>query len=312
MWSALASAEISLLMWALAALIVWTASHVLLGWMRQAQNEWEWDFTKLRHVMLGAATFGTALSVAVPLGLAGEALSFPVGYHPWWALALWLGGIAVITLLAIVPVWREDIVTAAGAGVFLGLVMSALQGGWLMAVGFRPGLQWNVVFIVAAGLVAGAGCGTAMALAFPYGERARDYRYSWRITAAGLIGLAFLASFALMLYAADLPLQVGSIYRHELPGSVISLLGGALMPIVLVLMVLDLEARRRQRRRRARHQRQGGESAFAESMMMPMEPPAYRGRGGGASYGSGRVPSGRYVPPVDLEAPVEPRPPREA
>jgi hypothetical protein len=273
------SAESSLLMWALSALIMWMAAHVLLGWMRQAQEEWEWDLARLLQVGVGGFTFGTAVSVAIPLGLAGEAISFPVGYHMLMALALWLGTVVLVTLLALVPVWREETASATGAGVLLGLLITGLQVAWITAVGFRPGVQWDPVFIGAAALLSSCGLGTAMSIAFPYGDRARGYRYSWRIAAAGLMGLSFLAGYALLLVATDLPTQIGSVYRHDLPGSAISLLGGGLMPLLLALMVYDLEARRRARRRSLRNRRHGSNSVFAGESVMPsmdLQPAMYR------------------------------------
>ena len=211
------SVESSLLMWALAALIVWMAAHVMLGWMRQAQEEWEWDLGRLRQVAIGAVTFGTALSVGTPLGLAGEALSFPIGYEPLAALGLWSSTVLVVTLLALVPVWREEGASAAGAGVLLGLLMTGLQVAWILAVGFRPGIQWDPVFIGAAALVSAAGSGTAMAIAFPYGDRARTYSYSWRIAAAGLIGLSFLAGYSGIATVFPGYLKASSAFRTFRP-----------------------------------------------------------------------------------------------
>jgi NO-binding membrane sensor protein with MHYT domain len=287
------SLQSSLLMWALAALIVWMAAHVMLGWMRQAQEEWEWDWGRMRQVLLGSATFATALSVAIPLGLAGEALNYPLGYKPLWALGLWLGAVLAVTLLAVVPVWREEGASAASAGLLLGLLVTGLQVAWMLAAGFRPGIQWNLAFVGAAGLVSAAGTGTAMALAFPYGERARRYRYSWRIAAAGLIGLSFLAGYALVLYAADLPTQIGSAFRYELPGNMISLIGGGLSPIVLLLMVMDLETRRRQRRRQWRSRRRGEPSSYgADSTSMDMQPSRFLMQGPGTG-----APDPESVPP---------------
>lgn len=276
------SAESTLLMWALSALIVGLSAHVLLGWMRQAQEEWEWDLTRLVQVSVGGVTFGTALSVSIPLGLAGESISFPVGYHLVAALLLWLGAVALVTLLALVPVWREEGASAMGAGVLLGLLITGLQVAWITAVGFRPGVQWDPVFIVAAAVLSAGGLGTAMSIAFPYGDRARRYRYSWRIAAAGLIGLSFLAGYALLLVATDLPAQIGSVYRHDLPGSVISLVGGGLMPLILLLMAYDLEARRRARRRSLRNRRHGSSSVFSGESVMPsmdMQPAQYLAHG---------------------------------
>ncbi|MFO1285350.1 MAG: hypothetical protein U1F49_01650 [Rubrivivax sp.] len=124
------------------------------------------DFGRVRQVALGGAAFGTALSVAIPLGLAGEALGFPLGYNTAFAVGLWLGAIVVVSLLSLVPVWREEAVSAAGAGVLIGLAITGLQVGWMLAVGFRPGMQWQMAFIVAAALVSAGGAGTAMAIAF--------------------------------------------------------------------------------------------------------------------------------------------------
>lgn len=304
MTSSQVSVESSLLMWALAALIVWMAAHVLLGWVRQAQEEWEWDFGRFRQIVIGGATFGTALSVAIPLGLAGEALSFPIGYEPLAALVLWVGTMLFVVLMALVPVWREEGASAAGADVLLGLAMTGLQIGWILAVGFRPGIQWDKAFIGAAAVVSAAGTATALAIAFPYGARSRRYSYSWRIAAAGLIGLSFLAGYALLLFAADLPTQIGSVYRYELPGSMISLLGGGLLPIVLLLMVMDLETRRRQRRRQARSRRRGEPNAY-ESVMQPMEmqPARYRRRSAGTLPDVARAAPPAQAAPADAGLP---------
>lgn len=297
------SLQSSLLLWALAALIICLGSHVMLGWMRQAQEEWEWDLGRLRQVAISGITFGTAVSVAIPLGLGGEALSYPIGYRPMWALGLWLGTMMLVTLLALVPVWREESASATGAGILLGLLVAALQVGWVFAAGFRPGVQWKVAFVGAGALISAAGMGTAMALAFPYGERARSYRYSWRIAAAGLMGLSFLAGFSLVLYAADLPTQIGSAYRYELPGGLLSLFGGALVPTVLALMAMDLETRRRQRRRQWRSRRRGelttssyGTSESGMSMLEP-EPSRFLMQGPGRGIAPTAAPAGVNPPP---------------
>lgn len=301
------SLQSSLLLWALAALIICLGAHVMLGWMRQAQEEWEWDFGRLRQVAISGVTFGTAVSVAIPLGLGGEALSFPIGYRPLWALGLWLGTVILATALALVPVWREESASATGAGILLGLVVSAMQVGWVFAAGFRPGVQWDPIFVGAGALVSAAGTGTAMALAFPYGERARNYRYSWRIAAAGLMGLSFLAGFSLVLYAAGLAMQIGSAYRYELPGSMLSLFGGALVPTVLALMAMDLETRRRQRRRQWRSRRRGelttSSYGTSESGMSTFEPEPSRF----LMQGPGRGMAPPSTPPT-----AEPSPPAAA
>lgn len=300
MYSHSSTIESSLLMWALSALIVCMAAHVMLGWMRQAQEEWEWDFARVRQVLVGSTTFATALSVSIPLGLAGEAVSFPIGYSRLAALALWLGAIFGMTLLALIPVWREEGASAAVAGVLVGASMTGLQWAWMMAVGFRPGVRWDPVFIAIAAAVSAAGVGTAMAIAFPYGDRARRYTYSWRIAAAGLVGLSFLAGYALLLYSADLQTQIGSVYRHELPGTMISLIGGGLVPMALALLIMDLENRRRQRRRLWRARRRGELGpGYGDDSMMPgteSQPPRYQPDSRGHTADAAVVPAHAQAP----------------
>jgi hypothetical protein len=306
------SLQSSLMLWALAALIICLGAHVMLGWMRQAQEEWEWDLGRLRQVAISGATFGTALSVAIPLGLGGEALSYPIGYERLTAAGLWLGAVLLVTLLAVVPVWREESASATGAGILLGLLVTALQVGWVLAAGFRPGVQWKLAFVGAGAIISAAGMGTAMAMAFPYGDRARSYRYSWRLAAAGLVGLSFLAGFSLVLYAADLPTQIGSIYRYELPGGMLSLFGGALVPIVLALMAMDLETRRRQRRRQWRSRRRGewnasyGHSNDSTLSTMDIEPSRFLMQGPGRGAPAPRPPMAAPAAP-NVAPPVAPQ-----
>ncbi|MFO1285351.1 MAG: hypothetical protein U1F49_01655 [Rubrivivax sp.] len=114
------------------------------------------------------------------------------------------------------------------------------------------------------------------------------------MAAAGLIALSFLAGFALVLYAADLPTQIGSVYRHELPGGAISLIGGGLLPILLLLLVMDLETRRRQRRRQWRQRRRGepAASTYGDSMLP------------GTDSQPSRYPSRSHAAPGQVSAPA--------
>jgi hypothetical protein len=123
------------------------------------------------------------------------------------------------------------------------------------------------------------------------------------------MGLSFLAGYALVLYAADLPVQIGSVYRYELPGAMLSLFGGAVLPVVLLLMAMDLEARRQQRRRQWRERRRGGMPASnygTDSVISPMdmEPSRFLMHG----PAPGRLPP-ELEPPSQAPPQADPQPP---
>jgi hypothetical protein len=154
----------------------------------------------------------------------------------------------------------------------MAVVVTAVQVGWITAVGFRPGVSWHVGYLVAAVVISTLGFGTSFMLAFPQAEWARHYRYSWRLAAAGLMALSFLLGYSLVLGAANLPLQVGSIYRHEVPGTVLAILAGSALPLVLAILAVDLEVRRRQRRRTMRVRRRSSPGEALNTMLFELQP----------------------------------------
>ncbi len=256
------------MLWALSAVIVLLASHVMLGWVRQAQAV----AAERRHwfaVAMAAAAFGTALSAAVALSLSGEALAFPVGYQRLSALGIWLGSVALLVPAAALLAFWPSLLASLAAGVLIGALATLVEAGWVTAAGFRPGVIWNRELLLASWLVCSTGFSAAFALGFPRAERAQHYRYSWRIAAAALMALSFVGSLALVIMGAGLPTQVGSIYRHELSGTTVSLVGGGILPLVLVMMIVDLEVRRRQRRRVRRKRRRDAQASRFATFEMP-------------------------------------------
>ena len=249
------AADPSLLLWLLGALIALLGSHVVLGWARQAQ--FQHGGRRWLGVALAALLFSTSFGMVCALGLTSEALAFPIGFRAAVVLGVWLSAaVSAIPLIAWF-VWRPGLVAALGAGALLALVMIAIQLGWVMAVGFRPGVRWRYEFVVLGAIVTGIGFALSIGLAFPRDECHRR-PVARRVAALTLMSLATLAGQALVVAGAGLQMQVGSIYRHEISGSLLSLIGGALLPMVLALVALDLSLRRREqrsRRRRARSRR---------------------------------------------------------
>ena len=250
--------ESSILLWALGALILFMAAHVLLGWVRNARDQLGWR--RWAHGVLAALVLASAQVIAVPLFVAGEALSYSVGYRPVVVLVLWLGAVAILTLVTHLLVWRPSKASATAAGTLLALVAAAMQVGMILAIGSRPGISWQYTSLVLACMVMALGFGAALILAYPDAANLKRFRYSWRVGAAGLMAVSFLAGFSFVLVGAGLQTQLGSVYRHALPGNMLALFGGGLLPLLLGVLIVDLEYRRRQRRRRARHRPHFGSS----------------------------------------------------
>jgi NO-binding membrane sensor protein with MHYT domain len=242
------TADASLLLIALAAVLAVLTAHVTLGWLHEAQRRVGMPGPRAIALVVVALTLGSGLCAASVLVLAGEALTFPIGYHSREVLLLWaaaIGGSALIgfVLLSSVRWWAVSI-----AGVALGGLVLALHVGWVQAAGFRPGVTWEPVFMIAAGALIAAGCCSGLWLNWSDSGGAHVSRGPWRLGAAVLIGLSVVTGLELLDSGLALPSQIGSVYLRQLPGNVLSLLSGVLLPLVLSVMAIDLRMRRRQRR----------------------------------------------------------------
>ena len=244
-----AFADSSLLLIALAAIMAVLAAHVALGWLHEAQRSVGLWLPRGIALVTAALALGSGLCAASVLMLAGEALSFQIGFRTSVALLLYaaaVGGSALIgaVLLSSVRWWS---VTIAGAA--LGGLTLALHVGWVQAAGFRPGVTWEPVYLIAAGALLVVGCSSALWLNWsdrPDSQGRR--RGKWRLGAAVLIGLSIATGMALLDSGLALAAQVGSVYLRQLPSGMLNLLAGVLLPLVLSAMAVDLTMRRRQRR----------------------------------------------------------------
>jgi NO-binding membrane sensor protein with MHYT domain len=256
--AASSTAESSLLLWLLAGGMAVLTLHVALGWVRQAQRD-----PGLRHnwraLLLAAGTLGTGLCSVAVLAQGAEALSFPLGYRALWAPGLWLGSMvgsfAVTWLLAHNQRWWTLLV----CGVGLALLTAGVQFGWIAAAGFRPGVLWRTDFLAAAVILLIVGLGAALGLGFSQAIQEGERRHLWRLGGAVLAGLTITAAQQVLMLAANLTGQVGSVYLHEVPGAVLALLCGVLLPLVYSVIAIDLVMRTQGRR----HSSHGPGSAFA-------------------------------------------------
>lgn len=276
--------ESSLLLWALSALTLLMSTLVCLGWTRQAQATPKWRHNWLACFIAGGA-MGTGLCAAIVLALSAEALPFPLGYRWLDVPLLWLGS-CMISILAMA--WLANSgrgFAAIGAGVLVAMAAVAGQFAWVNAVGFRPGLQWDLPFVAAGVLLTLLGVCTAIWLAFSESSRFGRHRSLWRLGSALLLTLSVVAGQEVVLAGSNLLSQVGSIHRRDVPAPLLSMVLGVVVPLVLLVMLFDLKIlrsqQRRTRHRQARDQRSEGSSGYTQGLIaqdaMPVTSPGPKG-----------------------------------
>jgi hypothetical protein len=251
MSSPISTAESSFLLWFLGVVVYVLAAHVGLAAVRLARRA-TLQRDQISLVLTAGLAWGAALSIGFVLGLAGVALSFGVGFHWLAGLALWLlGSVAAVGVAQALVRWPGR-AGHLGAGLALGVLSLVVQAGWLWAAGFRPGLAWRPEVMVAAGALMAVGLCIAIGLAFSEQATTSHLRTRWRLAASGLTAAAWLAGQEVMLAGQGLAAQTGSLHQHALPASLLSLVGGAMLPIVLVVVALDLRFGRHRSRRHHR------------------------------------------------------------
>lgn len=252
------AAESSLLLWLLAAVSLALAAHVAWGWLRTAAARERWA-ERLRPLLLASVVLGCGFNGAILLSLGAQPLPFEIGFAPWVAALLWLGGtLAAAPPLVLLAHSRSRPALAASA-LWLAALLTALVVGWLLAAGLRPGPVWRLGWI--GGACGALAIGIALALLFALGEsfRASPRKRLWHLGGALLFAAVVFGGQELLFLGVLLHEQGASSWRHGLPLSITSLACGAMLPLVYSLLALDLHLRRSERRQR----RQTGPAGFA-------------------------------------------------
>lgn len=247
------SAEPSALLWLLACVVGMLAAYVAQGWVRLA-NRSHRPWLDWRALLPAAAALGTGITSTVLLAMSAAALPFPLGYQALPAAGLWLGAmfgcLPVVTVAASSRRWWVLLFS----GLLLAALVAALQFGWIWAAGFRPGVVWRREIVGAAVLFLMVGLPVALWLAHAdHGDEGSvRKKLPWQLGGAVLLGLVLVGGQEGLSYASSMLAQNGSVFQHELPGSVLSLLTGVVGPLVLTMMALDLVLRTRDGSRRRR------------------------------------------------------------
>jgi len=238
----------SLLLWLLAAAVAVMAAHVAQGWVYVAQRA-ESLRARWPACLVAGMTLGTGLCCTMWLAMSAQGLMFEIGYRALPSPGLWAAAVLGCTgvAAALAATRRAWLLLGIGAG--LALLAAAVQLGWLWAAGFRPGIVWRRQFIAAGVILLVVGLAAAAWLSFSDILKDSRRRTLWRLAAAALLGLSLVGGQELIISAAKLNVQQGSIYEHQLPSSVLSLVAGVLVPLILTAMSIDLVLRRPSRRR---------------------------------------------------------------
>lgn len=243
------SSEFSLLLWTLGVLVAALALHLSNGWVRMAQRgptlRAQWP-----AVAMAGAALGLGLNAALVLGMQAQPLSFVVGYAWGPALLLWGLGLVVCLPVVALPLAVRAAWALPASGVLLALLVLALDAGWVWAAGFRPGVIWRRDLLGAAAAVLLLLLPLARWLSFCAMGEDSPRRTVWRFVGVALAAVGVMAGEELLALAAGLGAQVGTIHQRQIPGTVLSLLAGVLLPLLMGAASLDLWLRRHQRRKR--------------------------------------------------------------
>lgn len=241
----------SILLWLMAAVVMVLGAYLFIGWIRRAQESETW-----RQALWPAVAAGAALGIAIPssmvLALAAEPLPFQLGYL-WPAVpGLFLAPAVLAIPAALWLTRRQNWVAMIGAGALLALITLAVQLGWTMSAGLRPGIRLHYDLLAGAAAVTLLGLVAALWLSYSDASGDGGRKSLWRAGGAALIALTIVAGQEVVVSAVGLLGQVGSVYKREASSTLMCLIGGALVPTVLAMAALDLALRNNTDRKRSR------------------------------------------------------------
>ena len=240
--SSSSSSDSSLLLWLMAAIVALLAAYLFVGWTRRAQVREGWRDI-VGPVSLASCVLGVGISSAMVLALSAEALSFPLGYRWLMLPALVLGPMVACAPAAWLLARRQHWLSFGVSGLWLAAVALAVQVGWILAAGLRPGIRWQFPLVGAAAAVTTIGFIAALWLAYSSAGSQSSNRMLWRVGAAALMVLTLLSGQELVISSIGLLSQVGSIYQRQASSTWLCLVAGAIVPTVLAALALDLSLR---------------------------------------------------------------------
>lgn len=241
----------SLMLWLLASAVALAASLVGHGWLRQVQRA-RVPYKAWGRLSMAALTLGTGLCASFVIELSSQGLPYAVGFQTTAAAALWAASVGGCLLAFLLLAWRPGWPSYIVAGTLVAATALGVQTGWVRAASFRPGVGWDTALLWSAGVIMVIGLVCAYALAHVQTALSSAARVGWRIAASVVAALSLVAGQEMVVAAAQLGTQTGTVYAHQLSASMLTLIGGALVPFVLTVLGVDLFLRREVKRHRSR------------------------------------------------------------
>ena len=256
--SGMPSAMPGVLMLVLALAVSTLASYVALDLARRV---------RVLHTRTGALwLLGAAMALSLGIwscqiiGIAAEPLAFPIGYDGQDSLLAW--AVALAVGLAGFGAVSGRIAThiRVGLGAFaLGTGVVGAHVVSLNSLGLQPGINWQLLPLVAAIAGSCGGCMMALGAFFRGGDRSGPPTVPWQATAALVLGATLVGSQQLVTGAAGLAEQSASLNAERIASTTLALFASvgsiALLVVGLILSVLEARLRRSLRRAESELQR---------------------------------------------------------
>ncbi|HEY2189729.1 MAG TPA: EAL domain-containing protein [Caldimonas sp.] len=196
--------------------------------------------------------FGAASALAIGIwssqviGIAAEPPAFAFGYHGLGTLGVWTA--ALIASLAGLGAVSGRVATPGRVGfgaVALGVGAVGTHALALAPLGLVPGVDWQILPLVAAFAGAVGGCMMALGAFFRGGDRTKPATLGWQATSALVFGISLVATQQLVLGAAGLTEQTASLHADGVSSPTLVLFAsiGACVVLGVGLLFSVLEAR---------------------------------------------------------------------
>jgi len=200
--------------------------------------------------LLGAAS---AIAIGVwssqVIGFAAESTPFPIGYHGLGSLGVWTA--ALIAALAGLGAVSGRVATPGRVGfgaVALGIGVVGTHALALAPLGLVPGVDWQILPLVASFAGAVGGCMMALGAFFRGGDRTKPATLGWQATSAAVFGFTIVATQQLVLGAAGIADQTGSAHADGVSSATLVLFASigscVILGVGLLFSVLEARLRR--------------------------------------------------------------------
>ncbi|MGZ8260812.1 MAG: putative bifunctional diguanylate cyclase/phosphodiesterase, partial [Caldimonas sp.] len=200
--------------------------------------------------LLGAAS---AMAIGIwssqVIGIAAEPPPFPFGYHGLGTLGVWAA--ALVASLAGLGAVSGRVATpgrVAFGAVALGIGAVGTHALALAPLGLVPGVDWQILPLVAAFAGAVGGCMMSLGAFFRGGDRTKPATLGWQTTSAFVFGISLVATQQLVLGAAGLAEQTGSLHANGVSSATLVLFASvgasAILSVGLLFSVLEARLRR--------------------------------------------------------------------